>query len=182
MLYTIERIFIICLLAFFVMLCACDNTSECGYLENRKVKLSFAKNNKTFSDTTINDYSVFIPAIQKDLLAKSIVREFKPPFKDQLSTFSSSSLYLSLSQNSDTSVFILSIKNISDTLSFYSTRRLEMISAECGFNTRFYVDSIRFTKNNIVTIKEIDPLIDKDVLNNYLIVMKTAIVVIDTVK
>lgn len=150
---------------FFLV--ACDDTSDCRYLENRKVKLNFAKNNKALTDTTIKFLSVYVPAMNNKELYDSI---------------SSETLNLSLSQNSDTSVFIVKIKKIYDTLIFISTRRLEMISSECGFNTRFYVDSLAYTKNNIVRIDQLDANIDKEILKNYVIVVKPAPFSSDTVK
>ena len=154
----------------FVAFLSCSDSSDCRYLENRKVKMFFVKNNKTYSDTTISKFSVIIPALSKN-------------FYD---TISSNTLNLSLSQNSDTSIFIFKIKNtkdtlyVSDTLVFFSTRKLEMISSDCGFNTRFVVDSLLYTDNNILSIQKLEGNIDKEVLKNFRIIMKPAPAVLDT--
>jgi hypothetical protein len=70
------------------------------------------------------------------------------------------SIDLALSQTSDTSEFRFAIGDQSDTISFYSKREHYMISYECGFATRFFLDTV-ITRNIIIdSVKIIKSIID----------------------
>jgi hypothetical protein len=59
------------------------------------------------------------------------------------------SVDLALSQASDTSEFIFLINDVADTISFYSKREHYLVSYECGFATRFIMDTV-ITRNIIL--------------------------------
>ena len=58
-------------------------------------------------------------------------------------------IYLPLSKHSDTSRFILQIAGIQDELTLISTRKLKLISHECGFITEYDIQEIQSTTINI---------------------------------
>lgn len=144
----------------FVCLVACDDSSDCRYLENRKVKMAFGKiSAKKIADTTVSNITIEVPATKVKLYDSA----------------SANQVGLNLSQDADSSLYIMRIGNKTDTILCYYTRHLEMVSSECGFNTRFKVDSVLHTRNNINFIVELDGLVDKDVDKNYRIVLYTAV-------
>ena len=108
----------ICFSTVIVYLGACADSSDCRYIDNRKVKLSFVQEKgKVFVDSTVSKLSVIILENGK-LLYDSV---------------SAKTISLSLSQNNDTSIFILKLDSVSDTLTFFYKRELEMSSSDCGF-------------------------------------------------
>jgi hypothetical protein len=143
-----------CLLLFSILcvftciLSSCNDSSDCNYEANRKVKLAFAKENeKGVSDTTIADKLIVTSSIGEKIYDTSYVGQIGLP----------------LSQVNDTSVFYLNFNNkYCDTLTLISDRKIEMISSNCGFNTRFTIDTILYTKNNILSIIIVEKNIDKD--------------------
>jgi hypothetical protein len=139
------------IIIFFSVLSSCEDASDCNYEANRKVKLAFSTYNevkKLYSDTTVS--SLDINCSNDTIL---------------YSNASASSVGLPLSQLSDTSIFYFvfdSIATDKDTVTFISSRKLEMISSNCGFNTRFAIDSVIYSKNNISEIQIVEKNIDKD--------------------
>jgi hypothetical protein len=136
---------------FFILIVitSCDDTADCGYEANRKVKLAFAtqnKDKKTYADTTVSKLTIY-----------------KSNNKSLYDSASASQVGLPLSQLSDSSEFIFKFDSIAqDTLIFISERKLEMISSNCGFNTRFSIDTVIYTKHNISEITIVEKNIDKD--------------------
>lgn len=133
---------------FTCILSSCDDSSDCNYEANRKVKLAFAKQNeKGITDTTIADTLIVTSSIGKIIYDTSFVGQIGLP----------------LSQVNDTSVFYINFDNkYCDTLSLISNRKIEMISSNCGFNTRFTIDTILYTTNKIISIIIVEKNIDKD--------------------
>jgi hypothetical protein len=136
------------LLVFFIFLTfSCEDAADCNYEANRKVKLAFAsKSGSKYNDTTIVGLVVTTSKV-----------------KVLYDTVSANQVGLQLSQVNDSSTFYFSFDSIpSDTLIFISTRKLQMISSNCGFNTRFTIDSILYTTHNITDIQIVERNIDKD--------------------
>lgn len=138
---------------------SCSDSSDCFYVSNRKVRLTFVTTSgSTIKDTTINRFS--------------IVTSYSVPLYD---TASGQQIGLPLSQVADTSSFYIAFDSIAtDTLTFFYKRNLELISPECGFNTRFNLEHLKFTKNNINSVMLIDSYVDKDIEYgvNYKIVIR----------
>ncbi len=65
-----------------------------------------------------------------------------------------------LSPFSDTTKIILHAFSKVDTLTFYYTRHLELVSQSCGFAMFFDIKEINFTKNFIDSLFIIDHLLD----------------------
>ncbi|HOT14991.1 MAG TPA: DUF6452 family protein [Bacteroidales bacterium] len=151
--YFILTIFL--LLSFF----SCTDSSDCFYVSNRKVRLTFVTaNGKTIKDTTISKFSI----VTSDSL----------PLYD---TASGQQIGLPLSQVADTSTFYIAFDSIAtDTLTFFYKRNLELISPECGFTTRFNLEHLKYSKNNITSVLFIDSYVDKDIEYgvNYKIVIR----------
>ncbi len=59
------------------------------------------------------------------------------------------SVNLALSQLSDTSIYKFTVDTITDTVSFYSKREHYLVSYECGFTTRYILDTV-ITGNNLI--------------------------------
>jgi hypothetical protein len=136
-------------LSFFIsIISSCDDTADCNYNANRKVKLAFAKKTKgVISDTTNNSKLKITSSVGKTIYDTAYVSQIGLP----------------LNQVNDSSMFYLKFDSIAiDTITFISIRKLEMISSNCGFNTRFTIDTILFTKNNIIDIIIVESKIDKD--------------------
>lgn len=131
-----------------LLLSSCDDSADCNYEANRKVKLAFSKKNaKGISDTTIADTLIVKSSIGKVIYDTSYVGQIGLP----------------LSQANDTSVFYLNFdKKFFDTLTFISNRKIEMVSSNCGFNTRFTIDTLIYTTNKISSIIIVEKNIDKD--------------------
>lgn len=124
------------------MLIGCTDTTDCKYTANRSIKLNFMQltSRNSLSDTVVSNLSV--ATASGALLYDSA---------------SAKQLQLPLSQLSDTSIFYFYFDSIAvDTLYVYAQRRIEMISPECGFNTRFTLDSVRSSNNNISSILLVD--------------------------
>ena len=138
---------------------SCSDSSDCFYVSNRKVRLTFVTTSgSTIKDTTVNKFRI----ITSDSL----------PLYD---TASGQQIGLPLSQVADTSSFYIAFDSIAtDTLTFFYKRNLELISPECGFNTRFNLEHFKFTKNNINSVMLIDSYVDKDIEYgvNYKIVIR----------
>lgn len=84
-----------------------------------------------------------------------------------------SSFNLSLSSVSDSSVWTFSTdsltKNtIDDTLVFYHRRNLHFISNACGYTYYFDLDSVHSTKNNIDSLRIMNPEVTNNVNTNHL--------------
>ncbi|MEA3318294.1 MAG: DUF6452 family protein [Bacteroidota bacterium] len=69
------------------------------------------------------------------------------------SSGSENSLKFQLSPNKNISKFVFSTLDINDTLIFYYKRELSLISPECGFITKYNIDSLKFTNYQIDSIK-----------------------------
>jgi len=99
------------------------------------MKVNFTKltTPNTLSDTTVSNLS--ITTANGTLLYDSV---------------SATQLQLPLSQLSDTSAFYFYFDSVAvDTLWVFVQRKIEMISPECGFNTRFLIDSANSSLNHI---------------------------------
>lgn len=121
-----------------IMLTSCSDITDCKYTANRSIKVNFTQLTvrNTLVDTTVNNLSV--STASGTLLYDSV---------------SAKQLQLPLSQLSDTSAFYFYFDSLFvDTLWVFVQRKIEMISPECGFNTRFIIDSAQGTRNNIVKI------------------------------
>jgi hypothetical protein len=70
------------------------------------------------------------------------------------------SIDLALSQSSDTSEYWFTIGDQSDTITFYSKREHYMISYECGFTTRFFLDTVLSGNNIMDSAKIIKNIVD----------------------
>ncbi|MGC8802808.1 MAG: DUF6452 family protein [Bacteroidales bacterium] len=124
------------------MMIGCTDTTDCKYTANRSIKLNFMQYTprRTLSDTVVSNLSV---ATASGVLLYD--------------SASAKQLQLPLSQLSDTSVFYFYFDSIAvDTLYVFAQRKIEMISPECGFNTRFTLDSARSSNNNIINILLVD--------------------------
>jgi hypothetical protein len=103
------------------------------------------------------DFKTISSGIKKDTLINNLTVIGKDtPYYN---TNNLKSISLALSQSSDTSEFRFSVDTVPDTILFYSSRELFMISFECGFATRFIlekvisqdilIDSISIIKSNV---------------------------------
>ncbi len=76
---------------------------------------------------------------------------------------SAGQIQLPLSQLSDTSMFYFYFDSIAiDTFWIYVQRRVEMISPECGYNTKFILDSVINTFYNIEKTIIIDKIVGEE--------------------
>ena len=149
----------LCVIFAVIYASSCADSADCRYIDNREVKVSFGKKSgKVYADSTVSILSVYT----------------YPNGMVLYDSASGNTMSLSLSQNSDTSVFVVKLDTIADTLAFKYTRNLEMTSSECGFNTSFVIDSIFYTKHNIETVQVFDNKIDKDISKNFRIILKLA--------
>jgi hypothetical protein len=138
---------------------SCSDSSDCFYVSNRKVRLTFVTpNGSAVKDTTISNFTII--SSLKDTLYDSA---------------SGQQIGLPLSQVADTSSFYIAFDSIPiDTLTFFYKRNLELISPECGFTTRFNLEHLKHTKKNIKSVMLIDSYVDKDIEYgvNYKIVIR----------
>ncbi|MCX7986956.1 MAG: DUF6452 family protein [Bacteroidales bacterium] len=120
----------------------CTDTTDCKYTANRSLKLNFTQlsSNNKLVDTIVSGLTVTTSngiALYDSVSAKQ--------------------LQLPLSQLSDTSIFYFYFDSIAiDTMYVFAKRTIEMISPECGFNTRFLLDSAKCSLNNITRIMVVD--------------------------
>ena len=70
-------------------------------------------------------------------------------------------LLLPLDPNNDSSAFVIGVDSISDTITFYHSSTVYMISYTCGFANDFTLTGITFTANNLKDIE----LINDDVFS-----------------
>ena len=148
------------------LLISCNTCTE-QMTSERSVKLKFGKvSGKTYADTTINTLNIII--------------EKGSGLTD--TAYGVSKFSLPLDESKDTTKFILvtdSLKNVkyrnkhTDTLTFVAKRDLELISADCGFNTRFTNIQGIYTKNHIDTVLINNKNISSDLNSlNFTIVLK----------
>jgi len=124
------------LLVALLLLPGCSDITDCKYTANRSIKVNFTQltARNTLVDTTVSHLSVITAS--GTLLYDSVAAR---------------QLQLPLSQLSDTSAFYFYFDSVAvDTLSVFVQRKIEMISPECGFNTRFLIDSVKSSLNHIV--------------------------------
>jgi hypothetical protein len=135
---------IIVLVAILVLLSfsACEETSQCTRETEINAHIDFKTAGIKVRDSIVNNLTV----IGRDTPYYN-VNNIK-------------SIDLALSQASDTSEFRFAIGDQSDTISFYSKREQYMISYECGFATRFFLDTV-ITRDIIIdSVKIIKSLVD----------------------
>ncbi|OFX21705.1 MAG: hypothetical protein A2041_12860 [Bacteroidetes bacterium GWA2_31_9b] len=78
------------------------------------------------------------------------------------SSTDSTDFSLYLSPYSDTTTFILASKSMLDTVHLFYTRKLILLSQECGFVTHFNIKSFNYTTNNIDSVFLIENEITTD--------------------
>jgi hypothetical protein len=124
---------IIVLVAILIMLVfsACEETNVCTQDTQITAHIDFKTVGGKVRDSIVNNLTV----IGGDT-----------PYYNVNNT---KSIDLALSQTSDTSEFRFAIGDQSDTISFYSEREHYMISYECGFTTRFILDTV-ISRNIII--------------------------------
>jgi hypothetical protein len=135
---------IIVLVAILVLLAlsACEETNQCTQDTEINAHIDFKTANSKVRDSIVNNLTI----IGRDTPYYN-VNNIK-------------SINLALSQASDTSEFRFTIGDQSDTISFYSKREQYMISYECGFATRFSLDTV-ITRNIILdSVKIVKSIVD----------------------
>lgn len=142
------KVFVIGLGISALLQTSCTDTIDCKYTANRSVKVNFTQLNtrNTLVDTTVSSFSVVTAS--GVLLYDSV---------------SARQIQLPLSQLSDTSLYYFYFDSIAiDTFRIFVQRNIEMISPECGFNTRFTIDSAQCTANNILRIVVVDKAVGEN--------------------
>lgn len=131
---TIAQLIILSFISLLVF--SCEESADCGLYSTRQARLQFYKYSKSkLVDTTISNVTV------KGLTAE----------KYSIKNGSALRLNLLLNQESDTSVYVMDIDSVFDTLRFITKRELKMVSSDCGFNTAFTLQSFSCTRNKIDT-------------------------------
>lgn len=77
-----------------------------------------------------------------------------------------STVFFPLSQNHDTSSFVINSKGTVDTLTLIYTRQLKLISKECGFAILFTIGTVKSSKNKFDSISIINPAINTTYAEN----------------
>jgi len=81
---------------------------------------------------------------------------YAPEWTDSIHNSGSSSpnYDLFLSPHFDSTIFIFTSKSMRDTVKLFYTRKLVLLSSECGFVTNFYINisNFNFTTNNIDSV------------------------------
>jgi len=119
-----KNIIILIIILFLLLLSACEESNQCTESTEITVHIDFKTVNSHTRDTLVNSLTV----IGRDT----------PYYNDN----NIKSINLALSQSSDTSEFKFAISDLVDTISFYSKREHFMVSYECGFATRFILDTV----------------------------------------
>ena len=66
-------------------------------------------------------------------------------------------LFLPLSFNRDTTVFVVFSNALSDTIKFVHTQELEFVSRKCGFVFNFAIDTVIHTETFIDSVSIVNP-------------------------
>ncbi len=126
-----------------LLLANCEESVQCTEDIDISVNISF----KTQSS-----------GVKKDTLINNLTVIARDTFYYNMNL---NSINLALSQSSDTSDFKFAVDTLTDTISFYCKRELFMISFECGFATRFILDTVISQGILIDSISIINPNIDR---------------------
>lgn len=134
-------VILIVILSFFLL--ACEEVDEC------------------VDDTEVNvniDFKTLVNNIEKDTIINelTIIGNDTPYFN----SINIQSVHLPLSQISDTSIYKFTVDTITDTVSFCSTREHYLVSYECGFTTRYTIDTVITLKKLINEVSIIKSAVD----------------------
>lgn len=166
-----ELLIAILQMSFIIFISSCDDINTCGELySDRKLKIAFAQKSK----------SLIIDSIPSGLSFYSLLNgDTSYIFYDDTV---SARLTFPLSQLSDTSEFVLKINKLTDTLLFIASRKIELISSDCGFNTKFTLQKLYYTNNTTIdTMILIESDVNKDVDKNFKLVLKQKGTIPDTI-
>lgn len=137
-----KNIYVLINILLFFSLLNCEDSTECGEDTEITVKIDFKKYNNVNEDSLINNLTVI--GIDTPYLNNNNIN----------------SINLSLSQTSDISEFKFNVDTLVDTISFYSKRELYLISYECGFATRYTLDSVITYEKIINAVSIIESAVD----------------------
>jgi hypothetical protein len=140
--HCIKNIIVLITILILLVLSACEESSQCTESTEITAHINFKTVNSRIKDTLINNLTV----IGRDT-----------PYYNSNNI---KSVNLPLSQSSDTSEFKFTIGDQSDTFVFYSKREHYMVSYECGFTTRFILDTVITTNILTDSIKIIKSTVD----------------------
>ncbi len=120
-----KYIFVIVAVLVLIMLSNCEESKTCA--ENIEIKVNI-------------DFKTLSSGIKKDTYINNLtVIGRDTPYYNYNNL---NSISLALCQSSDTSQFKFTVDTISDTIFFYSKREHFMVSYECGFATRFFLEEV----------------------------------------
>jgi hypothetical protein len=129
------------ILVFFLL--ACEKVDEC------------------VDDTEVNvniDFKSFVNNIEKDTVINELtIIGNDTPYYNSINI---QSVHLPLSQISDTSIYKFIVDIITDTVSFYSRREHYLVSYECGFTTRYTLDTVITREKLINSVSIIKSSVD----------------------
>ena len=135
-------IYILVIIALLLSLLNCEDSSHCAEETEITVNIDFKKLNSINTDTIINNLTII--GLDTPYLNNNNIK----------------SVNLSLLQISDTCEFTFAVNTVVETISFYSKRELYLISYDCGFGTRFTLDSVITGKKIINAVSIIKPEVD----------------------
>lgn len=135
-------IHVLVIIMLLLSLVKCEDSTQCTEETDMTVNIEFKKLNGINTDTMINNLTII--GLDTPYLNNNNIK----------------SINLSLSQTSDTSEFSFAVDTVIDTISFYSKRELYLISYECGFATRFKLDSVSTSEHIINAVSIIKPEVD----------------------
>ncbi len=130
-------------LIFFILLISCEEVDKCvdDTVVNVNIDFKYMFNNKV-KDTAINELTI----TGKDTPCYNLNNIHY--------------VNLALSQVSDTTIYKFAVGTVTDTVSFISDRELYLVSYECGFATRYMLDTVITRERVINSVSIIKSAVD----------------------
>ena len=136
----ILRFFIILSVVFIVV--SCEDTTSCNSSDYTNVKIKFQQTKKGVAiDTVLNNFSIYgLNTLKGDsfLYKKKSALNISLPLSGRTDSVGYVFVLMKITPNSS----INDTSYLRDTLYFYYTREVQLLSTNCGFTTKFTLDSL----------------------------------------
>ncbi len=136
--------YIILIVILGVVFGRCETSDICLSNQNAAQAGLYSAYSHTDKDTVLTDLYVYGVGSENSLLYDSV---------------SLNKLFLPLSMHSDTSMYLIKVKTLLDTIWFKYRRDLTYVSGDCGMAVEIELDTIWFTGRFIDSVAIIQPFI-----------------------